>query len=261
MSGKSFNVVFILVFVTILVLYSDAAQAQIAVENGLVSFWTFDNADIDGDTVKDIVGDNDGIMQGDPKSVPGKINQALEFDGSSTFVDCGSDDSLNLTDAITIELWMMPNSAGEGGANAGPICKAIDGGSWAYQLRYNAPGSFMGFQFNAGGSKWISVQEMLEPEEWHHITGTYDGSDAVCYLNGEEADRLSIPAINSSSDPLLIGQDGWLNVFDGVVDEVRIYDRALSETEVKQNFSSRVQLSVRPAGKLAITWGCVKAVR
>jgi len=256
MYKKVFSPVFVLLFVIVSVWYADVTQAQQAVEDGLVSFWTLDEVDIDGDTVMDIVGGNDGTMKGKPKIVPGKINEALEFDGSSDFVDCGGDDSLNLTEALTIELWMMPNSAGEGGNNAGPICKAIAGGSWNWQLRYNAPGSFMGFQFNAGG--WISVQQRLEKKEWYHITGTYDGSDAVCYLNGVETEKMSMPAINSSNDPLLIGQDGWVNVFDGVVDEVRIYNRALTEAEVRQNYNSRSQLAVEPDGKLGITWAAIK---
>ena len=258
MSNRILGMVLALVVVVASVWCVDAAEAQVAIVDGLVSFWTLDEVDIDGDTVKDVVGINDGTMDGDVKIVPGKINQALEFDGLGSFVDCGGDESLNLTNALTIELWMMPNSAGEGGPNAGPICKAISGGSWNWQLRYNAPGSFMGFQFNAGGSKWISVKENLEPGEWYHITGTYNGGDAVCYLNGEEKDRLSIPAINDSLDPLLIGQDGWINVFDGVVDEVRIYNRALSEAEVKNNYDSRSQLAAEPAGKLAVTWGDIK---
>ena len=171
MFNQRFTLIIALAVLATSVWYTDAAKAQPAVEDGLVSFWTFDKVDIDGDTVKDIVGGNNGEMQGKPKIVEGKINQALEFDGSSAFVDCGGDDSLNLTEALTIELWMKPNSAGEGGPNAGPICKAIAGGSWNWQLRYNAPGSFMGFQFNAGGSKWISVQENLKAGEWYHITG------------------------------------------------------------------------------------------
>jgi len=258
MCSKFFNSVFILLFVIVSVWYADVAQAQQAVEEGIVSFWTLDEADIKGDTVKDIMGGNDGTMQGKPKIVLGKIGEALEFDGSSAFVDCGGDDSLNLTEALTIELWMMPNSAGEGGPNAGPICKAISGGSWNWQLRYNAPGSFMGFQFNAGGSKWISVQQNLDPGVWYHIAGTYDGSDAVCYLNGVETEKMSMPAINSSNDPLLIGQDGWVNVFDGVVDEVRIYNKPLTEAEVKQNYKSRLRFAVEPAGKLGITWAAIK---
>jgi concanavalin A-like lectin/glucanase superfamily protein len=258
MSRNKSAVLFSLVLIAVSIFCMDTVEAQVAVIDGLVSFWTFDRADIKGDTVKDLMGLNDGTMQGDVKVVPGKINDAVEFDGSRSWVDCGGDDSLNLTEAVTIELWMMPNSAGEGGPNTGPICKAIANGSWNWQLRYNAPGSFMGFQFNAGGGKWVSVQENLEEGEWHHITGTYDGSDAVCYLNGEEKDRLAMPTISGSTDPILIGQDGWVNVFDGAVDEVRIYDRALSEAEVRQNYLSRSQLSVEPDGKLAVTWGYVK---
>ncbi|MFC1715372.1 LamG domain-containing protein [Candidatus Poribacteria bacterium] len=260
MSGKVLGVVLVLVIMVASAWCTDSAEAQIAVIDGLVSFWPLDNATIDGDVVKDVVGVNDGSMQGDVKIVPGKINDALEFDGVDSFVDCGGDESLNLTAALTIELWMKPNADGEGGNNAGPLCRAVDGGSWNWQLRYNAPGSFMGFQFNdaPGGATWISVQENLPHSEWYHVAGTFDGSDIVCYLNGEEKDRGSIGGINGSTDNFFMGQDGWVNIFDGVVDEVRMYDRALSENEVKQNYQSRSQLTVDPAGKLAITWGDIK---
>ena len=234
-----------------------SAHAQPAVAEGLISFWTFDDDAIDGDTVLDVVGPNDGLMQGDPNIVPGKIGDGVEFPPAS-FIHCGTDEGLDLTEALTIELWMMPNSAGEGGANAGPICKAIAGGSWAWQLRYNAPGSFMGFQFNAGASTWVSVQEELAPGEWRHVTGTYDGSDAVCYLDAVEADRVAMQPISTSPDPVLLGQDGWVNTFDGAIDEVRIYDRALTPAEVEQNYASRSQLSVAPAGKVATLWATLR---
>jgi len=259
MFNKTSTYIVLAVIATVF-MYANVAKAQV-VTAGLVSYWTLDESDIAGDTVMDIVGDNDGTMQGSPQIVPGKINEALEFDGASAFVDCGGDDSLNLTEALTIELWMKPNSAGEGGPNVGPICKAISGGSWNWQLRYNAPGGFMGFQFNAGGSKWISVQQNLDPEVWYHITGTYDGSDGVCYLNGVETERISMPAINSSNDPVLLGQDGWANVFDGVVDEVRIYNRALNAGEVNQNFEAEGFTAVNPAEKITSTWGKIKFSR
>lgn len=259
MSSRIFIVISFLAVIAASIWCTDTTEAQV-ITDGLVSFWTFDRADVDGDTVKDIVGGNDGVMEGGKIVDDGKINAAIELDGSS-FVDCGDDESLNLTDALTIELWMNPSSAGEGGPNVGPACKAQDGGSWNWQLRYNAPGgNFMGFQFNANpeGSTWISVQENLEPEEWHHITGTFDGSDIVCYLNAVETDRGSISAINGSADHFFIGQDGWVNCFDGLVDELRIYDRALSEAEIENNYLSTSQLAVEPANKLAITWGAIK---
>ena len=259
MSNRKFALIFILAAIAASAWCVNAAKAQI-ITDGLVSYWTFDRADVDGDTVKDIVGINDGVMEGGKIVDDGKINAAIEFDGSS-YVDCGTDESLNLTDALTIELWMNPASAGEGGPNAGPACRAIDGGSWNWQLRYNAPGgNYMGFQFNAvpGGAMWISVQENLEPEEWHHITGTFDGSEAVCYLNAVETQRAPMTGINSSADNFFIGQDGWINCFDGLVDELRMYDRALSEAEIEHNYVSTIQLAVDPSSKLAVTWGFIK---
>ena len=257
MPKKMLTVVLALAVMTATV---NLAEAQKIVTDGLVSFWTFDKSDIEGDIAKDIVGGNDGAIIGG-KIVEGKIEEAIEFSGASDFVDCGSDESLNLTDAITIELWMKPNSVGEGGPNAGPACKAEAAVSpWSWQLRYNAPGSFMGFQFNAdpGGSTWISVQQKLSPGEWYHIVGTFDGSDIICYLNGVETDRGAIAAIAGGNGRFYIGQDGWVNIFDGVVDEVRIYDRALSEDEIQHNYRAISQLAVEPSSKLAVAWGTIK---
>lgn len=259
MSNRKLALILVLIAIAASVWCANAAKAQV-ITDGLVSYWTLDRADIEGDIAKDVFGNNDGEILGG-KIVDGKINEALEFNGGSDFVDCGGDESLNLTDELTIELWMNPASAGEGGINAGLLCKAQADGSWNWQLRYNAPnGNYMGFQFNAvpGGATWISVQENLEPEEWHHIAGTFDGGDIVCYLNGVEKDRVPMSGINSSGDHFFIGQDGWVNIFDGIVDEVRVYNRALSEAEVQYNYTTTTQLSVKPANKLAITWGAIK---
>lgn len=262
MSNKMFTLIFALSIIATSVWYMNAAEAGMVVTDGLVSFWTFDKSDIEGKTVKDVFGSNDGNIVGNPKKVEGKIEEALEFNGSSDFIDCGNDESLNITDAITIEVWIKPKSAGEGGPNAGPVCKAESGvDPWSWQLRYNAPGSFMGFQFNAnpGGSTWISVQEKLSPGNWHHIAGTFDGKEIICYLNGVEKQKGKIAAISGGNGRFFIGQDGWVNVFNGVIDEVRIYNRALNENEIQQNYKSTSQLAVEQADKLAVTWCKIKA--
>ncbi len=261
-SNKILPLIFALTAIGTAVWCANVAEAGQVVTDGLVSYWTFDQPDIEGKIVKDVWGNNDGTMQGGPEIVAGKINEALLLNGASTFVDCGNDPSLDLTDAITIEVWMKPTSEGEGGANAGPICKAQSGvDPWSWQLRYNAPGSFMGFQFNAdpGGSTWISVQERLPAGEWYHIVGTLDGNDVRCYLNGVETETKPMSGIASGDGRLYIGQDGWVNVFDGAVDEVKIYDRALSEAEIRQNMNATLQLGVEPADKLTATWGRIKA--
>ena len=88
----------------------------------------------------------------------------------------------------------------------------------------------------------------------------FGNSNIICYLDGVETDRGSISGINSSDDSFFIGQDGWVNVFDGVVDEVRIYNRALSKDEIQHNYKSIHQLAVEPAAKTAITWGRIRKI-
>ncbi|HGJ67093.1 TPA: LamG domain-containing protein, partial [bacterium] len=252
---------FIFAFVVILVaLYTNDVHAGKIVTEGLVSFWSLDRDTISGEKVKDLIGNNHGTISGKPKEVAGKIKEALKFDGASDFIDCGKDASLDLPSAFTYEVWMNPSSAGEGGPkNAGPICKAINGGSWSWQLRYNAPGNnFMGFQFNAGGSVWITVEQKLSPNEWYHIIGTYDGKTAKCYLNGVKKSETKMNNVNSGQDNFFIGQDGWVNVFDGIIDEVRVYKRALDENEIQQNYKATSQLSVDSMNKLTGSWGWIK---
>jgi len=255
------NRISILIFtMAVLVFFSYSVEAQKVATNGLVSYWTLDKDTVSGKVVKDIIGNNHGKINGSPKTVDGKVREALEFNGVDDFLDCGTDESLNLTKALTIETWIKPKEAGEGGAkNAGPVCKAQS--NWGWQLRYNAPGgSFMGFQFNAGGSVWITVEQKLNPGEWYHIIGTFDGNEIKCYLNGVEKSSAKIPNINSSPDPFFIGQDGWVNVFNGVIDEVRMYNRALSKDEVVQNYNAKSQLSVESENKVTTTWGKIKIV-
>ncbi len=201
----------------------------------LVGHWKFDEGS--GNIAVDVSGyGNDGTINGATWTT-GKFGPGLNFDGTDDDVDCGNDESLNITGEITIALWIKPSVAGEGGSNVGPVCKAEAGvDPWSWQLRYNAPGggNYMGFQFNGDpeGSTWVSVQQDLLPGEWYHIAGTFDGANIVCYLNGVETERNTISGIRGGSGRFFIGQDGWDNIFNGVVDELRIYNHALSAVEL-----------------------------
>jgi len=77
-----------------------------------------------------------------------------------------------------------------------------------------------------------SVNQSMTPGEWYHIASTFDGTTIGCHLNGIETDTNQISAIRSSNARLFIGQDGWGNIFNGVVDKVKRYNRALSVEEV-----------------------------
>ena len=221
---------------------ADYITVTMVEETNLVGLWHFDEGS--GTIAEDTSGNgNDGTLTNmDPATdwVDGKLGKALDFDGVDDHVNCGNDASLDITDKITIMLWTKPAVAGEGGQNAGPVCKAEAGIDWSWQLRYNAPGggNYMGFQFNGDseGSTWVSVQQNLSPGEWYHIAGTFDGTNIRCYLNGVAKDTNTISAIKGGSSTLFIGQDGWANIFNGVIDEVKIYNRALSAEEIKADY-------------------------
>jgi len=221
------KLIYLFSFVLVLAVVNDASA-------DLVGYWKFDEGS--GDIAVDLSGyGNDGTINGATWTT-GKFGPALNFDGVDDDVDCGNDESLNITGEITIALWMKPSVAGEGGSNVGPVCKAEASPGWSWQLRYNAPGggNYMGFQFNGDpeGSTWVSVQQNLLPGEWYHIAGIFDGTNMICYLDGVETERNTISAISGYSCRFFIGQDGWDNIFNGVVDELRIYNHALSAVEL-----------------------------
>ncbi len=202
-----------------------------------VGIWSFDRY---GDPISDLSGyNNDCFFFGgtDPQEAEGIIRRAISFNGSN-YLDCGNNESLDITDKITIEVWVNPNVAGEGGDNISPVSKAETLVGWSWQLRYNAPGGYMGFQFNGNpeGSTWVSVKQNLSPGSWYHIAGTFDGTNIKCYLNGLEKDVGQISAITGSDSGLFIGQDGWDNNFNGLVDEVRIYNEALIAGEIQKHY-------------------------
>ena len=94
MLHKNLTMIFPLVLLAFLA-WQSSAEAQV-VKDGLVSYWSLDEVTIEGKKVKDLMGENDGEMKGDPKIVAGRRGEALEFDGAEDYVEIPSDDSLNL---------------------------------------------------------------------------------------------------------------------------------------------------------------------
>jgi len=209
----------------------------------LVGHWTLDDGS--GTTVSDSSGNgNDGTIVNNPTWIAGIAGGALEFHGlgaaggGGDYVDCGNDASLDITGQISIALWIRPGADDpEGqGTETAPLAKADSGmsPSWSWQVRYGWGSSepFMGFQFNATPRTWVYVGQNLERDEWCHVACSYDGTTIKCYLNGEETDSADMTDITSSSTPVLIGSDGWGCDWIGAIDDVRLYDHALSVPEI-----------------------------
>jgi hypothetical protein len=100
----------------------------------------------------------------------------------------------------------------------------------------------------------------ISANEWTHVVGTYDGTTVRIYLNGEvkaEMDASAAIAANASSY-VIGGTQESRDWFDGMIDEVKLYNRGLTEDEVKESMKGSDTL-VAPAGSIAVTWGNIKS--
>jgi len=217
----------------------------------LVGRWTLDDGS--GTTVSDSSGNgNDGTIVGNPTWIAGVGGTALEFHGlgaaggGGDYIDCGNDASLDITGPISIALWIRPGADDpEGnGTETAPMAKAMSGmsPSWSYQVRYGwgSPEPYMAFTFNTSPRAWAYVNKNLERDEWCHIACSYDGTTLICYLDGEATESTPMGAITSSPTPVLIGSDGWGCDWIGAIDDVRIYNHALSESEILGTMAGQV---------------------
>jgi hypothetical protein len=194
---------------------------------GLVGHWKFDETS--GSKAKDSSGQgNDGSVVGNPKWVAGKIGGALEFDGS-TYVNCGNKPSLNVRDEVTMSFWFKVE-AFQNGWEA-----FLAKGDGAYRASRSAEtGNSVHMGVSSGNNFDATI--IVTDNQWHHYAGTYDGAEARIYIDGTlQAQRAySGPVGNSSSYSLFIGENSQATgrLLHGLLDDVRIYDKAMSEQQV-----------------------------
>ncbi len=221
--------------VVLLLAWVGVAQAE------LVSHWRFEEGQ--GTQVLDSVGSNHGTTAGNPTWIDGVYGGAMEFHGTGSAdfggdrVDCGSDASLDIGSEVSLALWIRPDAEDpEGGTETAPLCKAQSGASpsWTFQVRYGwgGPEPYMAFTFNTSPRAWVYVGRNLTQGEWHHIACSANGQTLTAYLNGIATESTPMGAIASSPTPVLIGSDGWGSDWIGAIDEVAIYNRALSGAEM-----------------------------
>ena len=205
--------------------WSFATLPDIAITDpSLVGWWKLDAGQ--GTTAVDWSGhDNHGIFVGAPQWVGGQDGDALEFDGNS-WLDFGTPDSLQVAQAITIACWINP--AGLGGDNG---FVALNG-SYAFKassdhLRFTTPGIMDHDAFSA----------ILQVGIWQHVAVTFQpeqNSGAIFYLNGLESERLDGSAVNAGGGPFQIGNNQWSQFYEGMIDDVRVYNTVLTAEEIQQ---------------------------
>ena len=204
--------------------------------NNLVAYLPFD---VDG---SDKSGNgNNGTING-ATSVGGRINQGLSFNGTSNYVSVNDSSSLDISNQITVEEWIKPFTTID---STNSNMRIMDKQN-AYYLLFDYPGADgrLKFILRIGGNyvDLSSTTNSWTADKWYHIVGTYDGSDMKIYVNGTLENSKSITGnIETSSYKLFFGVRAVNNVptnmfFNGVIDEVKIYNQALSTSEVVSHY-------------------------
>jgi len=213
-----------------------------AVEIEPVSVWTFDN------NANDSIGDNDGVIYG-AQWATGKTNNALEFDGFDDYVEVAHDDSLNVTNAITICAWIKTNET----IATQTIISKSPGATPNYSIeipRQAIGGGVRFFGYESGSPKGITAYggTPVTDGNWHHIAATFDGTDWVIYDNAETyKTRTESANLTTSNQQLLIGKrDHEDRLFKGIIDEVQIYNQVLSIEEIRDIYETGVANHLGP---------------
>jgi Concanavalin A-like lectin/glucanases superfamily len=195
--------------------------------SGMVSWWHADG------NFKDAVGSNDAASGGDVGFGAGEINQGFQLDGTAgSFVRAPDAASLEITGAITIDAWINSSTV------FGRIVDKI--------TAFGADGVLLDL-VNTGQLRMIvqgdgiTSPAPISSGAFNHVAGVYDGANLSLYLNGVliATKATDVAAIPVNHDPLTIGADSTgASNFTGVIDEPRVFDRALSAAEIAAVFQS-----------------------
>lgn len=203
---------------------------------------------------------NDAFLKGKAKWAPGKFNSGIEL-GVGNYLEVSDSDSLDITTSVTISCWAK--IMGLTGAHQSGVEKGRAWSSGEYNLLPEYSGGVLLQMFDLPEEcDDEAIGRSVADGEWHFITGTWDGKVIRIYVDAKESKSLPCPGeLIPNNDPLFIGCRGgserWLN---GFIDEIKIYNRALSIEEIKRDMDDpRANLSVAADRKLAVTWGGLKA--
>ncbi|MCE2402955.1 LamG domain-containing protein [Candidatus Poribacteria bacterium] len=247
-----FKVIFML-SLCLLLCIAGYGVANVA-EKGLVAYWAFDEGT--GKAATDATGNgHNGEFNGAPKWVDGKFGTALEFDGEDDYVAVADDDALDLTDSITLMAWFNPNDV-----------------LTSRRLMVKNDSIFVIFDFgNTNSIDFLVKPNNTHAEstttdwkvgEWYHFAGTFDGKTMKVYINGKlEGEKPNDVPIAPSDLELWIGGDDYgrpTDFFPGKIDEVRLYDKTLSEADIQRVMDTPADVQAR--GKLTTTWAKIKGL-
>ena len=192
----------------------------------LVAAYSFEN------NAQDVSGNGlDGTIIGNPAFVEGIAGMALTFDGVNDLVNLGNNAAFDITEQITLSAWVNTNDAGNGQHNP-----YVSKGDQTYAIKHANSNTIEFFIYDGG---WYTANVKIDDSfngEWHHVLGTYDGNELKIYVDGVLGATVAHQgSIDIQTHNLTIAQNSQETnrYYYGAIDEVKIYNRALSAAEIR----------------------------
>jgi hypothetical protein len=239
------------------------ASSCLAPPSGLAGWWPGDG------NANDIASTNNGTLQGGATATAaGKVAQAFSFDGTNGYVQIPNNAALQPTN-LTIEAWVLfssLDSAASGGSPPGQqyIVFKQNTRSSNFEGFYlgkerGATGDIFVFGVSSSSGQAVEVDSspMIATGVWYHVAGVRGPSSIQLYTNGQLVGQTSVSfAQNYGNFPLYFGTSGesyWDHKLKGLLDEVSLYNRALSSNEVAAIYAAGVAGKCKAVNGLTIT--------
>ncbi len=228
---KSINFIFAILILTSATVAPIFAQTCQPAPVGLVSWWTADNNALDSRSR------HNGTLDGGATFAAGQNGQAFSFPAQSTSVGIPNDPALFPANALTIEAWINPSTYTGCSGNQYRVFHTVRAVLRGYVTFIECSTQrFVGQIFDSSGNSNTiasTAGATFPPNVWTHFAMTWDGSNLRIYVNGvlDNTVATTITAIGTNSDPLRIGNESNFG-FKGQIDEVALYSRALSASEI-----------------------------
>jgi hypothetical protein len=210
-----------------------------AAPSGLVAAYAFNETS--GTTAADASGNGrTGTVSGAAWNTGGRYGGALNFDGINDWVTVADANALDLTTGVTLSAWVRPTAV----SNWRTVIMKETNASLTYGLYAGDSSGLPAF--------WVTVGDVYDfrsitgpslvpvSPTWTHVAATFDGTTMRLYVNGTQVASLAQTSpIATSSSPLRIGgNSAWGEYFAGSIDDVRVYNRALSATEIQTDMNT-----------------------
>src|SRR5205807_64489 len=221
---------------------STAYGTTLAAASGLLAAYAFNEGT--GTTTADASGKgHTGTLNGATWTTSGRYGKALSFNGSTGYLDLGNAADLQITGSMTVSAWIYATA---NPADDGQIVAKSDGSGWQLKTSPDTGPHTFGMAISPSNTQRYS-KTVRQLNTWYHVAGVYDAAARTLniYVNGVLDNGVlvgTVPAsqANAANERVTVGRRTGGFYFQGTIDEVRLYGRALSQAEIQSDMNTGI---------------------